>query len=121
MSTVKQRTMAAIFPGPGEGSNSPTGPHPEWLCAVATDGDKVVITYPDTLDDETRLRRETVVQGTFRGMKEAGIAYETDPERFMIEMTRHPLGGSSDTDEYPTFEEAQQAALQMFQTPVNGT
>jgi hypothetical protein len=120
MSTVRQRVVAALVPGPGPGSNDPTGPHPEWLGAVATDGSKVVVTYPDTLDARRRSDNDKFVQGTFTGMKNAGISYEDDPERYMREMTRHPLGGSSDTVEYPSFEDAAQAALQTFQTPVSG-
>lgn len=119
MSTVKQRIMSALFPGPGGGSNDPTGPHPEWLCAVATDGNEVRITYPDTLNVKYRDDTNMVVNGVFNGMKKAKISYEDDPERYLAEMTRHPMGGSTDTEDYATFEEAQQAALQKFQTPVN--
>lgn len=120
MSTVSQRVVAALFPGPGQGSADPTGPHPEWLCAVATDGNEVRVTYPDTLDSARRAANEKFVQSVFNGMKQAGIDYGTDSERYMREMTRNPLGGSTDTVEYPSFEEAQQDATKIFQTSVSG-
>jgi hypothetical protein len=114
---VNQRVVAAILTGMGP--NGSAGVEGMWLCAFATDGKKLVTYYPDNVPQRERDIEEEYLQGTFRGMQEAGISYDTDPERYMKELGRHPMGGSTDTQEFPTFDAAEQAALATFQTPVN--
>jgi hypothetical protein len=113
---VSQRSVAGVMPARYRGNPDIDA---MWLYAVATDGDAAEITYPEDASEQERANTDAFVQGTLSGMKNAGWVFSDDPERWLHELCRHPLGVSTETAEYGTFEAANAAAATQFQTPVD--
>jgi hypothetical protein len=121
MATIRQRAMAVMLYGVNSQWQDESGVDTNlWLCAYATDGTKVVVYFPDNVPPDQRANTESGIQETFRLLQEQGILFDTDPERYMHEMGRIYMGGSTDTKEFPTFDAAEQDAIATFQTPLDG-
>jgi hypothetical protein len=120
MAIVRQRAMAVMLYDTNSQWQDEDGVDTNlWLCAYATDGTKVVVYFPDNVPTEQRASSEQSIKETFRILQKQGVSFEANPERYMHEMGRIYMGGSTDTQEFPTFDDAEQAAQATFQTPLD--